>query len=227
MEWHCNSLKQKEADFVPAVPSWLRPLPPPVEKFAPLLAEIGKYYSRKKLQNSTVLELGPGKRVQLAQLLRSRIPSLQLRCVGTPGLPITPGYYIKEDINNYLRSLTNRSIVLVYSRFVLEKYSINPLALLFSNSFLKLLCPVSRSKLQVLDQVPGTYEYLLQTYQLLGKKVKNGGRIIAMVVDRQQSVDLCEDKITEFFKAETCLAIGPDMGLFTLKRTQNGQIMGN
>jgi hypothetical protein len=65
----------------------------------------------------------------------------------------------------------------------------------------------------VKEKLPGSYEYWLRTYQILGKKLKLRGRIISMLVDRNRALDLKIDKITRHFKIETCLAMGLRKGL--------------
>jgi len=216
MDWEVNIQKQKEFDFISGIPSWFQPIPGNIQKFAPLLAEFGKYYSKIKFQKLNILELGPGIKIQLAQFLLAKFSPLQLSCVGIPKYYRSLSYYKRKDINKYLLSLPDCSLDVVYSRFVLEEFSYHPLSLFFSSTFWKLFLSCNNSNMK--EKLPGSYEYWLRTYQILGKKLKPNGRIISMLVDRNRAVDLTVDKIIRYFKIETCLAIGSRKGLFTLIR---------
>jgi hypothetical protein len=216
MNWQKLSSKQKAVDFIPDIPSWIPALPSSVQRFAPVLAEINKFYSKKRFQELNILELGPGINIQFAQFLRASFPSLQLCCVGIPKYSLSRPYHINKDINRYLLSLPDQSLDLVYSRFVLEVYSFHPVALIFSRAFLRLLR--YGAKPHLMEQMPGSYEYWSHTYQILGKKLKTDGRIISMIVDRNKVIDVAEKKIAHLFKLETCIAAGPRVGVFTLRR---------
>ncbi len=71
-----------------------------------------------------------------------------------------------------------------------------------------------------MEQMPGSYEYWSRTYQILGAKLKTGGRIISMIVDRDRVIDVTETKIANLFKLETCIAAGPRVGVFTLTKRE-------
>jgi len=216
MNWKTNIQKQKELDYIPDIPTWFQPIPEGVQKFAPLLAEFGKYYSKTEFQKLNILELGPGIKIQLAQFLIAKFSSLQLNCVGIPKYYRSLYYYKRKNINEYLLSLPDNSLDIVYSRFVLEEFSYHPLPLFFSSSFWKLF--LSNNNLKVKEKLPGSYEYLLRTYKILGNKLKSGGRIISMLVNRNRGVDFIKDKIERLFEIETCFAIGSRKGIFTLRR---------
>jgi len=216
MDWKINIRKQKEIDFIPGIPSWFQPIPKKVHKFAPLLAEFGKHYSKIKFQNLYILELGPGIKIQLAQFLINKFASLELNCVGIPKYYLSHSYYKRKNINEYLLSLPDHSLDIVYSRFVLEEFSYHPLPLFFSSHFWKLF--ISKNNSNVKEKLPGSYEYWLRTYEILGNKLKPGGRIISVLADRNCGIDFTRDNLTKLFKIETCLAIGSRKGLFTLKR---------
>jgi hypothetical protein len=216
MNWKINIQKQKELDYTPEIPSWFQPIPKKIHKFAPLLAEFGKYYSKSEFQNLNILELGPGIKIQLAQFLLTKFSSLKLNCVGIPRYYRSLSYYKRKDINDYLLSLPDHSLDAVYSRFVLEEFSYHPLPLVFSSIFWRLF--LSNNNLKIKEKLPGSYEYCLRTYRILGNKLKPGGRIISMLVNRNRGINLAKDKITKLFKIETCFAIGPRKGIITLQR---------
>ncbi len=98
MDWEINIQKQKEFDFISGIPSWFQPIPENIQKFAPLLAEFGKYYSKIKFQKLNILELGPGIKIQLAQFLLTKFSSLQLTCVAFLSI-IGPFPTTKEKIS--------------------------------------------------------------------------------------------------------------------------------
>jgi len=184
--------------------------------FAPIIAELYTNFGDvSTLSKLNILELGPGRKINLAKKIGSLELAKQFQCVGLPKRKTGLGYYIHRDINEYLSSLKNRSLDLIYSRFVMEENSFHPLALLHSSAFWRMI--IKGKKRETLLQLPGSLDYIHSTYELISKKLRPGGVVVSMLVDRYRC-GFVEKKMQRHFQVLNRLALGGRMGLLTLKK---------
>ncbi len=163
-----------------------------IEPYRAILEELlGHVGCLETLNSKTILELGPGNRVNLIRFLAEQIGA-DIRGAGrTPLWPWTPHReFIKRHIENtlllgYLSKLESQSIDLIYSRHVMEQHSIHAGILLTSRTYWRYIRENSFT-----DQGPD-YPSSTANIQAIFKQcyriLKPGGIIISQIGRRRFS----------------------------------------
>lgn len=151
-----------------------------------IMEMIREHKNIENLKPLTILELGPGKRFNLLKYLKNEIQVKKVKSVGKHFFLFKKNS-LNEDFEDsyilpYLKSLPRNHIDLIYSRFVMERYSIHPFILISSPYYRNLL--LKGTKKEVMKDYPSSEENIIECYKQIYLVLKKGGIIITEVSKR-------------------------------------------
>lgn len=161
--------------------------------FAPLLEQILAHFgSLDCLKDKNVLELGPGSRMDLLRFLHDQIGVRAIRGVGrSVTLPWTQHRRFQCEICQNIRfmdffsSLSESLYDLIYSRFVFEQHSIDPLILLSSRAYWN---QFKKKRFSDFDETyPASIPNLQTVFRMLWQTLRPGGLFLALIGKRKYS----------------------------------------
>ncbi len=155
-----------------------------INDFKNIITEIMREHkSIENLKHLKILELGPGVKLDLIKFLKNEAKVKEANSVGKHLFLLKRSSSqdcLKDSyILPYLKSLPNNHVDLIYSRFVMERYSIHPLILIFSPYYKNLI--FKGAKKEVMKEYPSSGENIIECYKQIFKVLVEGGIIISEV----------------------------------------------
>ena len=161
--------------------SLMRELAPSLKPFGYIIKEIlREYRDLDLLRGRRILELGPGDRFGLIDLLSGYTD------VFSAGLTSTsvsyPAFHSEACLHDFLSSRKTSTIDLVYSREVMEEHTFEAPLLLESDAYKRLLTEGPSE--EVWEEYPGSRQNILRCYAEISRILRPDGLVISQVKNR-------------------------------------------
>ena len=177
-----------------------------LQPFKEIIHELLQVYPQlPEIQNISILELGPGTRVNLLRFLAEEIPGAIVRGAGRHVVwPWTPQRgFIGQHVANafllpHLKNLPVQSVDIIYSRHVMEQHSIHAGILITSPVYRRYIRDNRFQKPGV--DLPSSVPNLQAVFRAAYKALKKNGMIISQIAKAKYGV--LDDSFLKKLKAK-------------------------
>ncbi len=178
-----------------------------LKKYRFILEELFSHFENlDALKNKSVLELGPGEKINLFRFFKEASGVKTILAVGRmpAGFWNARKYAAHSELKNqfilpFLKSQRKNSFDIIYSRHVLEKNSINPLALLKSKSYWR---HIKENRMQNPGKdLPASEANIKAIFKEAYRALKPGGIIITQIAKAKNNV--LDDDFLSAYRVKT------------------------